>query len=310
MSEKTVFIVNPHSATGKTGRRWADTEIMLKRVLGEFSTQITTQPGHATQLCRQALAEGAERIVAVGGDGTNHEVLNGFWDPAAGTINQNACLSCLPSGTGSDFARSLGSPTRIKALAERLQSGTERQIDVGRAEFVDHQGQAAERLFLNVASLGLSAEVVQAVNRKKRGGSLAYALATMSSVIGQKRSNLELLVDDKPSVRSDVNLVAIANGAYFGGGMNIAPNAKIDDRGFDLIQVWGWKPLTFILNSPKVYSGAHLDLPGVDEQRGLSRIQVRTQSPETHVLIELDGENLGRLPATFHLLPQALRIWS
>lgn len=308
MSHKMLFIVNPHAAQGRSGKRWPDLQMMLRRVLGDFDLRMTEAPGQATQICREAIDSGVERIVSVGGDGTNNEIINGFWDVQKQQISQSASLSLFATGTGSDFSRTLNSSSRIRELAESLKNSQERLIDLGRAYYIDEQGQQSSRFFLNVASLGLSAEVVRAVNAGKRGGRLAYSLATLSSMFHHQRPTLQINYADAQKSYKDLNMLAVANGAFFGGGMHIAPNAVLDDGAFDLVSVWGWTPLQFVLKASKVFAGTHLDLPGVDELRGIADLDVKILQSETPVHIELDGENVGQLPARFEILPKALRL--
>lgn len=301
-----VLVVNPRSNRGRTQRRWRDMEPLIRRSLPESEVVLTEGPGHATELARKAVLDNTPLVVAVGGDGTNNEVVNGFFDANCEPIACDSCFGFIGCGTGSDFGRGLGHGGGLKAAAERIAKTDPRTIDLGRITYIDHSGQQQRRIFLNIASFGISGLVDRRVNAKTSGGGFAYLMATLSAIFQYSNQSVELEIDGQKQNVEELTLCTIANGRYFGGGMQIAPHARVDDGRFDVIQVWGWKSLGFLANSPRVYSGSHLELRGVSEERA-SLISAQA-SGDQEVLIDLDGEQPGRLPASFEILPNSLRL--
>ena len=160
-AEPIAVIVNPHSQGGGVGKKWPELAATLRRAVA-FDTYLTTGPGHATQLAAQALAQGAQTVVAVGGDGTINEVANGFFAGNTATHPQ-ASLAILPLGTGGDFRRSLGMTGKFDDACKALAAGTTREIDVGWLEHATAAGGKGTRIFVNVASFGVSGVVVRMV---------------------------------------------------------------------------------------------------------------------------------------------------
>jgi diacylglycerol kinase (ATP) len=180
---RVMVIVNPSSAGGANGRRWARTASCLRHVLATFEHAFTDGPGHATCLARQALLDGVELVVAVGGDGTLNEVACGFFEGER-CVAPHAALGVVPAGTGSDFARTLGSDS-IEAACARLGGRDSRFIDVGHARFMGRDGATRERIFLNVASFGCSGQIARGISPriKRLSGRLAYGVATLHTLL-------------------------------------------------------------------------------------------------------------------------------
>ncbi len=301
---RTLVIVNPASAAGATGRRWERTARQLSAALGSFEHAFTREPGHATSLARRALREGFEMVVAIGGDGTLNEVVGGFFE-AGVALAPEALLGIVALGTGSDFARTIGA-TSLEGACERLRGHMSRRIDVGHARFTDHSGAPAERVFLNVASFGCSGQVARLVSPglKRASGSLAFALATVRALLTYRDRVVAIQFDDEPSRDYSITNCAFCNGRYFGAGMMVGPDALIDDGRFD-VTVWsGFGLAHFVRKQGSLYSGTHIHEPGA-----LSLRVFRAQATSLlEVLLELDGESVGRLPVQLRILPQALRL--
>ncbi|MDY0060721.1 MAG: diacylglycerol kinase family lipid kinase [Myxococcota bacterium] len=301
MAERIFFIVNPRSANGRTGQGWAERQRVLAQALGEFGVGMTEGALHAGQLAREALAQGYTRIVAVGGDGTLNEVLNGFASPT-GLTAEGSALGYLPSATGGDLARTLGIAGQgLDGLIDRLRRDTPRALDCGCAVFRGPTGAEVTRLFMNEASIGFSADTVDAVNRSSKalGGKASFALGVLRCLAGLKNHVLSVTVDGQPFHEGGAFLLAISNGKYFGGGMMIAPQARPDDGLLDLVLLAPLSRLQVARHMGKIYKGDHLMLPEVFLGSG-KRIEVR--SPED-VLLEMDGEQPGKLDAVLSLLP-------
>ncbi|MEM9490297.1 MAG: YegS/Rv2252/BmrU family lipid kinase, partial [Myxococcota bacterium] len=237
-SPRTVLVVNPQSQNGALGRRWPDVAQLLHRELGSFEEVRTGAPGDATRLAREALVAGAERVVAIGGDGTINEVANGFFDDGQ-PVAAEACLGILPFGTGGDFRKTLGIPNDLAGAARLLAAETTRTIDVGTLEYVDRYGQPAHRIFVNIASFGISGLVDRLVNEssKRLGGTLSFLSGSLRASMRYTNQRVHITFDGEPddSLDMTINMVAVANGRYFGGGMFIAPDAELDDGYFDVV---------------------------------------------------------------------------
>lgn len=299
---RPLIIANPKAKAGLVGRRWEEIRRLLSVVLTEFDTEFTMRPQHATELARVAAQAGRPRLAVVGGDGTVNEVVNGiFQNSQSPTIE----LMVVPFGTGGDLARSLGLRGDLRQALSRCSV---RPVDVGRATLTAHDGHTVTKHFLNISSFGSSGLVVDRVNRapKMLGGKVSFALGTLWALSTYKNQRVELKVDDGAFESHVINTVAVANGRYFGGSMKIAPNAMLDDGKLDVVIVGDVGLTTFIRYSSAIYAGTHLSRPGIFCVRA-SRIVARPAGSET-VLIDLDGEQPGKLPVEYEVLPKVLRV--
>lgn len=302
----TLVIANPAAGGGRVRRRWPELKSQIEAALGPTPVQWTTERGSATALTRSALQNGVDRIVAVGGDGTLNEVVNGFFD-AGDAIRPDAVLAPLPCGTGSDFCRTLGVSTDALAALDRSPV---RRVDLGRARFTDPHGALVSRWFVNVASFGLGGSVVRTVDRMPAkavlGGFLGYLGAILFGLATFGTPRVRLRVDDAPWASLAVRDVSIANGQFFGGGLRIAPAARLDDGCLDVVAVGDVPIRTLVRRAARFYHGTHLDLDGVRATHG-RRIDAEPEG-DGAVPLQLDGEAVGRLPATFTVVPRALRV--
>lgn len=309
----TAFVVvNPRSGNGRTGREWKSIERTLSTVYPAMSVSFTRKQGEATALVRYALREGHQEIVAVGGDGTINEAVNGMFD-ASGATPQHSVFAFITSGTGGDFRKTFGVETGIDASIERLKRASVRAIDVGRVSCLTRSGEPTSRYFINIASFGLSGVIVDSVNRariaKLFGGSFAFAFHSALTMLRYRNRAVRIMVDGIEDEIATISTVAIANGQYFGGGMRVAPGAVVDDGLFDVV-IMGGAPRGQSFGDLKLlYTGEHILKSYVRVLRG--RHVVVAPVAETRgqaVLIETDGEAAGRLPATFEILPRALNL--
>ncbi|NBD09537.1 MULTISPECIES: diacylglycerol kinase family protein [Corallococcus] len=303
---KTFLVVNPRSANGQTGKRWVEISAQVGRVLGEFGHGFTSGGMDAARLARQAIEDGYECIVAVGGDGTLNEVTNGFFRDGQ-VINPQATLGLLPRGTGGDFRRTFGWDLELTSALERLRTEKTEPFDVGRLEFIDNDGNPATRFFANIASFGVSAVVAREVNQgsKALGGNLSFMWGTVKGLMKYTEQQVRLTVDGGAPETVSVTAVAVANGRYFGSGMFVAPDALTHDGLFD-VTLWSNYGLSdFVLKSKGVYNGDHVNW------KGTRRLRCRTLHAESEtgdVFLDVDGETPGRLPCTMTLLPGAIRL--
>jgi len=299
-SAETVFLVNPASAAGSTGRRWPE---IANRAAGaglSGDTLLSERSGQLTELARRAAADGARLLVAVGGDGTVNEVVNGIADLA-----DPPELAIIPRGTGWDFVRTFRIPRRIEDAADVALHGETRTVDLGRVRYRSWDGMPAESVFANVASAGMSGAIAQRANEttKALGGKASYLWATLAVFARWSAGELRLEVDGERRAAKMYDVV-VANGRYFGGGMEICPGAQPDDGLLDVLTIGDLTKWDLITTMPKTYRGSHLPHPKAELLRG----RVVTVESDASVPIELDGEQPGTTPATFEILQGRLRL--
>jgi len=303
--QERVFIVNPHAARGTVGKKWPRIRELAEKRLGRFKSFLTTAPGEATQFARLAISEGARCVVCVGGDGTLNEVINGLMNKE-GPADPRIHLGFIPNGTGCDFRRTLGIPTDPEEALKIIKGGRTRSIDLGRLHYTDHDGKVTTRYFHNLTSFGLGGEVDERVNRsgKKLGGFLSFIIATLVSLVLYEKKTIRLRVDDHFDEEVSVLNVAVANGQYHGGGMWVAPEADLFDGLFHVTVIGDLSLPEVFYYLPKLYNGKILKVKGV---RSLTGKRVEAVSGK-RVLLDLDGEQPGCLPAKIEIVPSALHM--
>lgn len=303
-----LVIANPRAAAGKVGKAIADYERAVSARFGDCEVRLSGRSGGITELVRHGLdSEEVERLIIVGGDGTLNEAVNGLASKSGEFMTDPPPLLFLPAGTGGDFSRSTG--TSDCGMEEVLSECEARRIDVGRVE-IPRKGETAEpHYFLNIASLGVSADIADRVNRgtKRVGGRVAFAAATVASLASWRDGRIRLRVDDVFDRELNASCVVAANGRFFGGGMMIAPGAVLDDGELDVIIMEDLGAFKFVTNSRKVYAGKHLGLDGVSFLRGREVI-VEPVGDGRPVLLETDGEIPGEAPVKISLLPSAVTL--
>jgi YegS/Rv2252/BmrU family lipid kinase len=304
-SGKTVFIVNPSSGNGSTGREWPRIEAMARERLGEFETFMTTGPGDATLLTRRKLLDGCNRVVCVGGDGTLNEVVNGFMEES-GPLRPEALLGFLPNGTGCDFCRTVCKKTSLENSIDMICAGHVRTIDLGRVKYQDHAGRPCIRYFHNITSFGLGGEVVDRVNHTSKacGPFLSFIWATLVGIFVYGKKHVRFHVDE--GLPQDVTIlnIAVANGQYHGGGMQVAPDARIDDGLFHITVIGNLSLPEIFWHLPKLYNGKIKQIKKVFTLTG----RKIAAASEQKVLLDVDGEQPGRLPVTIEIVPAAIRM--
>lgn len=303
MGLRTQVIVNPESDKGRTRKRWKKIKEALKAFLKDFKYEFTEKPSQAIEISRSAIKEGSELIVGVGGDGTVNEIANGFFDDRS-LINPTASLGIVPSGTGCDFSRSLHIPSRVRSALRVITQAPSPLIDIGRAKFRAHTGEDTERYFLNVADFGFGGEVVQRMSQNRaRRRAASYLRSTLTTFFHYTNKRIRLKIDGEELPEGEYMIGAISNGRIFGKGMKIAPGARLDDGLFDIVLVKGMRVLEFLRNVWRIYAGSHLTHPKISLIRG-KKIEALPEDPEEKILIEIDGEQVGMLPATFEIVPR------
>jgi YegS/Rv2252/BmrU family lipid kinase len=302
-----IAIVNPRSADGSTAKLWPSLARTAAELGMEIETRMTERLGHAAELTCQALREGASRILAVGGDGTVNEVVNGFFDGEV-SINPEAELGVLCRGTGCDFIKTLEIPKADLGGLQRVAAGRSEKVDVGRVRYVNARGGEEMRYFINIAEAGLGGEVCSRANTmsKAAGGFMTFLAATLKAMATYRNQPAEVVIDGKYVRNLRLNNVVVANGRYFGGGMKIMPHADLSDGKFDVLVMGDFTRAELVANVAKVYSGKHLGHPKVELFQA-ERVRITSVR---RLALDLDGESPGTTPAEFEIVPGAIRIIS
>ena len=301
---KTLFIVNPKSGRGKPGRLWPRIRDVFRARDWRFDVAFTEGRGHGKALAREAVRNGFELIVAVGGDGVVNEVVNGLMADGR-AVNPQSTLGIIPCGSGNDLARMLGLPGETLAAARHLaQNKQSRLIDIGEVVFTSG-GRKELRFFVNDANLGFAADVVARLERtgKFSRGTVPYFVALLLTALRHRSQLIQLGFGDH-SYDQKTTTVLVCNGQSTGGGMWVAPDASLDDGLLDVIVVGGLRPWEIIWHAPKIYRGTHIAMHQVSVHRART---VTVTSPQ-RLSVVADGELIGEAPATFRVLPLALRV--
>ncbi len=304
---KPFLIVNPRSAAGRTGKHFDRIARAVRAAIGDFEYAFTQARGDGSRLAREAVAAGGRLVVAVGGDGTASEVVDGLAEPGH-PGDPDALFGFVPRGTGGDLRRTLGLPEDLEAAARVLASRNAFVCDLGRIELVDPGGRPALRHFVNVAGFGVSGAVSGEVNRglKVGSGKLSFMLASAKVLLRWSDQRVRWRADGGEWREEAITSLSVCNGRYFGGGMMVAPDARMDDGLFDVV-VWSGLGLSdFLTKKRMLYDGSHVTLPNTRVLRARS-VEAEPVG-DAQVLLDADGEAPGRLPARITILPGALRV--
>jgi diacylglycerol kinase (ATP) len=303
-----LLLANPAAGAGRARSRLATLERLLRTRGLRFEVVTTDRRGHATELTRAALARGVEGIAVLGGDGTFNEAVNGFFTPEGKRLGEEAWLAPLPAGTGGDFRRAACLRDDPAGMVEALATGAERPIDCGFLTFIDDAGAPRQRAFLNIASFGMGGVVDRVVNGAPKwlGGRATFFLGALQGLRTYTNRPVRVSLDDGAPRETEVVNFAVANGRFFGGGMHVAPGAKLDDGLFDVVGIERMTKREIVALSRTIYRGAHLETRGVTHARA-RRVFAEPLEPRGEpVLLDVDGEAPGRLPATFEMRAGAL----
>lgn len=308
-----LLVVNPTSGGGATGRTFGAMKETIERSLGPVDVAMTTHAGHGIDLAREGAVAGAPLVIAVGGDGTLHEVVNGLMQAKAGAYGTRADaaqLGMIAQGTGGDFRKTLGLEHRLDKYLEALKSGRTRALDVGKFT----GGGKTGHYFVNILSAGMGGLVDRYVADASRvlGGTAAYFGASLRALVNARLGNVRATVtnDGKTEthpIRSF--MVAICNGRYFGSGMKVAPMAEVDDGVLELVALGSTSKLGFAMTSRGIYTGGHIGQHGTVHLRGQKIVlDLANEDARSVFLLDVDGEPMGGLPLTVELVPKALTL--
>ncbi|XP_010508063.1 PREDICTED: sphingoid long-chain bases kinase 2, mitochondrial-like [Camelina sativa] len=311
-----VFVVNPQGANGRTAKEWKKLLPYLRSRLGKdcnVCESLTTGPSHAIDITREAIRDGADAVIAVGGDGTLHEVVNGFfWEgKPVSSFNSEAshstALGLIPLGTGSDFARTFGWNNDPCEAVDRIAKGMRSRVDVG---VIDSKEGRDLHYFINVADVHLSAKAGFYASKYKKFGNLCYVIGALQAFMGHDNQDMRIRVNGGEwELYPQVTALCVGNAKYFGGGMKITPNAVPGNGNFEVVVLQDFKWYDFVLNLHKLYNGTHLSLNNVSS-RSVQSIEVEEISGSGSIYVQSDGEYLGFLPRKFRILPGAIDIIS
>ena len=305
-----LVIVNPKSAGGSTKDNWAGIASDLRAHFGAYNVAFTKAAGDAAVLAKRGCESGRNFIIACGGDGTINEVANGILQSGI-----DVELGVMPSGTGGDFRRTLEIPQSPREAAAALRRGRTKLMDVGKVTFLDHNDETGSRYFLNVSSFGL-AESIKRVKSTKIfdwlpfatvRGRANFAVAMLQEFLGIDPLKIRVRIDDGEEKTLQTIQFSVANCRYLGGGIMIAPDAKINDGLLDVVNIGDISTAKIILNAYTLYRGTHNRLDEVQSTTA-RKIEVSVVNPSKEILLETDGELPGKLPAVFEVVPNALRI--
>lgn len=305
---RVMVIANPMARKGGCARAWPRLQRELRRRVGEFSVAFTARPGHGIDLARQAVADGFDTLVAVGGDGTVNEVVNGMMENGR-LLRPELALCPVPAGTANELVAALGHGDDVDAIAA-IRDGRTRQIDVIEANCLGLNGHGTVRRYGYVAaSFGAAAEISYRTSTsrylKKLGGRFSYYYVTLLVTLTYAYWQGGIGIDGAVPQPTTLYTGLVCNTENGGGGMKLAPGARPDDGVLDLVLFRDIARADIILQKPSwLYEGRHIEHHKVDLMRGR---RMRIEGPAS-ALVDVDGETVGRLPLDVTVLPGALTV--
>lgn len=267
----------------------------------DYKFLITRHCDHGIELAQQSVANGAEYVICIGGDGSLNEVANGIMNSGS----ENVKMGVLPKGTGNDFARGLGITFDIEALKKMIEVDTYRNIDLGLAQFINPKGQQSSRYYINITDIGIGGFIAQnLVNASKAfGPTITYQKALIKGLIKYRKQAIKV-ISDTFSYEGRILSLIIANGKFFGGGMGIAPDAVPDDGQFQVVMAGEISLWDYLLNSGKVMRSERIIHPAL--QYHLTA-QIAIAAINEPLPIDMDGEFIGYSPLKIKVVPAAIK---
>ncbi len=280
---------------------------MFEREIGPVDALVTKAPNHATELARTAIQRGADLVVAIGGDGTLNEVVNGYFADGK-PISPEAELAHCPVGTGGDFKRSAQIPELPSAAIGSIANRPARRVDALKVRLTAPDGSPLQRYCINVTSFGMGGEVSVAAKNSfltPYSGQAAFLWATAITFLRYRAKAVRLAIDGREPIEPvRVSQVAVGNGAYQGGGMCICPLANLESGVLEVTVVKECGMIEFLRSIPLLYAGHVHSHPKCDHFRAK---RVAAFADET-VRVEVDGEAIGKLPLEAEILPSAIKM--
>ena len=288
---KTLCIVNPTAGKGRALKVWQSVEHSIRELCKPLEVAYTRCKGDATCIAKMAADEGFQMVVAFGGDGTFHEVINGL-------AYSEVIFAIVPAGSGNDFARSLGLSKNPNQAIAAIAAQRVRKIDLGKL---------ADQYFLNMGGLGFDADVASRINRKRiLRGPLAYLVAVLQTLIVYRSYQLEIVIDEK-KFTEDAVLVSVGNGQYIGGGLRVLPGASLDDGLLDVMVARKCSRWEILKTLPLIYHGKHVGHPKCDFYKGC-KIEISLVDRTAKANAQVDGEEFCESNLQFLIAPLALQV--
>jgi YegS/Rv2252/BmrU family lipid kinase len=288
MMSKTLFAVNPAAGNGRGLQVWEQIKRLPELETADYRVAFSREAGELPALVAKKLKRfTVDRIIAVGGDGTVAEAVNGF-------APRELPLGVIPAGSGNDFARLHGIPTDPRTALQDAFTGTVHRVDLGMVDM---------RYFINVGGVGFDAEVAAETNRlgKKLGSTLPYVFSLVRTLADYKNPEVSVKLDEE-TIEGKMLLVAVGNGQFFGGGMHILPRADAGDGLLDVCIGGDLSKPEIMALLPRIFRGSHVGHPKVQLKRA-QRVSIHTAQP---VHFHADGELLGTTPVEFRVFPGKL----
>lgn len=300
-----VIIANPTAASGRVRRQWQQMQQWLTEHLPNHRLFCTAHAGHAIEIAEAHAQDGSQYFATIGGDGTTHEVLTGILRvaPPDGSIT----LGIIPMGTGGDFQRLLCPAPSLEDSVRSLTS-TARPVDVGHLRYTAYDGTTQVRHFLNSTSFGLGGLVDKYVNETPKflGGKASFYLATLRALIAHKATRVHLYLDDQDMGVHDITNVFVVNGRYTGAGMLVGKHAQLNSGVFEVSLIPDLGAFWMMRHVGSLYDGSYIKIPGIEAWRAKTVKALHLN--DVMGLLDVDGENLGKIDATITMLPGAIRI--
>jgi YegS/Rv2252/BmrU family lipid kinase len=302
------IVINPAAGSGKA-KRIAQTVLQRLKSNSDFEINIdfSKEKNDATSITRKAIRNGASMIVAVGGDGTINEVVNGFFEEGK-PLNPLCELGIINCGTGGGYTRTLNNAGSTRQQIDQLLRPGSSNLDLGQICSHDCSGKTINRIFVNECQTGIGYEVASFVGKKSKifGGTIAFGLAAMVLAMFLKPQILFLGFDNEAFEKFRLIGLVIGNGTECAGGMKLTPDATLNDGLFDVLLIHDMNTGQRMLNLSKVYSGSHILSPHFSVIR-CKRLQIRS---DIEISLEADGEILGNSPFDIQILPSAIKVKS
>lgn len=314
MNKKIMAVINPASAGGKTADFWKNKKKYFRKEFKNFEEYYTQKTGDAVKFAKKAVEQNYDYILAVGGDGTVNEIINGMLaaeNDFSKTTKDNipkTKLIIYAHGTGSDLSRSLNLDKNINDFINLIKREKTKDIKVIESEFFDHNYKKQKRYFINIADCGMGAEVAKKLNESSKiiDGSLSYFLKIFQVLSRYKNKEVKIEADKRVVYQGKINSAVIANGNYFGGGIKIAPEADLDSKKINLVLLKDFSKLGVVINLVKGYKGRHLNHSLVESYM-VEKIRIYSES-ESEIELELDGESVGIVDAEFKISSRKISV--
>ena len=308
-NSKWLVIVNPKACSGKGEKDWPTIKQILLDEGFDFEDVITEYQGHAIEIVRQGVVEkGFRKVISVGGDGTNNEVINGIFTQNAVPTTE-ITMGTIPIGTGNDWVKTFDFPMEYQKIVKILKAGHVFAHDIGKVTYYNN-GNPKTRFFLNAAGTGLDEMVCKKTNIMKqqgKGGKIRYLLNTAICLLKFKIIHIVLEIDGEKVFEDKILSLSVGNGKFIGGGMMMMPNSIPDDGKLDVTVIKDVPIFCFAAKVNSIFDGTFIHkMKQVSTFRG-KKIRI-TSKPEHSLLLETEGETFSNSPFDFEILPKSINM--